>query len=156
MLGVAVLVAFAPLAHAGTCSNAQINQAFTAVILRPPNGSGTSGECNPALYGSYTSLNDLEKKIVAYVNSHPSTPAPAPAPAAAASPYHLDGSYNIVDSGNRIVARAGTYNLIGEDGASLTAQKAASLIGQDGAGLTAGRSAMGVGSKPVFVVSKRR
>jgi hypothetical protein len=65
----------APVAAATGCHDPWINQAYTIVMLRPASGSGVSGECNPALYGGgqWSSLNDLEKKVVAY-----HTPQPAP------------------------------------------------------------------------------
>ena len=141
-------------AKAGTCSNTQINQAFTAVILRPPNGSGNSGECNPANYGgSWASMHDLQLRVVAYVN-HTPIPKAAPAPVAT-SAYHFDNSYNVLDSSNRLIARAGTYSLIGQDGAGITPQQAANIVSHDGGTMVPGRSTLGTGSRPVFVVNRR-
>ena len=64
VLGVAALFVAVPLAHAGTCSNAQINQAFAANRMTP-NGSGNSGDCNPNYYGagSWTSTADLQDRV---------------------------------------------------------------------------------------------
>ena len=62
------------------CNDPWIVQAYMMMILRPASGSGTSGECNPALYGGghWTSLNDLEAKVVAYHRPPAAAPAPSP------------------------------------------------------------------------------
>lgn len=55
-------------AHAaGTCKDPWINNAFTASMLRPPQGTGVNGECNPNLYSqsSWSSQQDLNSQVVA-------------------------------------------------------------------------------------------
>lgn len=73
----ALLIAFAglaivtPAAHAqgGRCSNNNINLAFNTALHRAPNGSGTSGECNPVNYGggAWSNQADLVKRVGAAV-----------------------------------------------------------------------------------------
>jgi hypothetical protein len=178
MVRVAALAAFAlgmstaAHAQAGKCSDPWINQAYTRVMLRPPVGSGVTGECNKNLYGggSWNSLDDLEKKIVAY--HHPSAPAPkalAPAPAASAG-LHLDRSLNLVNASGAIVAPANTFKLVNPSGAllnpsaivaqgggNIVAQGGGNIVAQGGGNIVAQgggnmRSLQSVDSKPVYVV----
>lgn len=45
------------------CVDIQISRAISDVAGRAPQGSQTSGECNPALYGKYTSYDDLKTRV---------------------------------------------------------------------------------------------
>jgi hypothetical protein len=53
-------------AQVKACSNAQLNQAFTAMTM-VPRGSGVTGDCNPNYYypgGPTWTLSDLEVRVV--------------------------------------------------------------------------------------------
>ena len=43
----------------GKCADARITQAYLELADRPARGTGTSGECNPAAYGTFTSAADV-------------------------------------------------------------------------------------------------
>jgi len=49
----------------GKCNDMRITQAYQEIFDRPARGSGTSGECNPANYGSFTSVADLMVQLAA-------------------------------------------------------------------------------------------
>jgi hypothetical protein len=52
------------VAAQGVCSDPALTSALTAVLARPPDGSGTSGECDPQLYGStWTSPLELMSRV---------------------------------------------------------------------------------------------
>jgi Ricin-type beta-trefoil lectin domain len=97
------------------CNDPWIGQIYAEAALgySKPQGSGTSGECSPALYGgSWSSLADLRSKIQNY--KHPK-PAPAPPPPPPAPPKVQPqtvsfGSGDIVnnDGGLCIDAEGGT------------------------------------------------
>jgi hypothetical protein len=65
------------------CSDPWIGEAYASEIGRTVNGSGTSGECNAGLYGSWGSFGALATNIKAYLarNAYkPVTPPVAPPP----------------------------------------------------------------------------
>ena len=71
LLVVAGIALATPAARAqgGHCSNNNINLAFNTALHRAPNGSGVSGECNPANYGggAWSNQNDLVRRVGAAV-----------------------------------------------------------------------------------------
>lgn len=154
----------------GACSNPAINKAYTAVVLRPAIGSGVSGECNPSLYGSWSSQHELELKVVALANRN-GTNGPAHTPVApvvsvpASYAWYVDPRQNLIDNATKsVLATAGTWDLrnpdgtavslIAQGGGNLVAQGGGNLIAQGGGNLAGQRSLQSVGGKKVFIIKK--
>jgi len=149
-----LLFSFPSAAHAqgGSCHDPWINQAYNKDFHRAPSGSGTSGECNPNLYGGGSWPNDAVLSDLVLHSKDCSDPwigqiysalysrRPSGAECSASSYGGSWSSYNDLTSkiqGYQARARAGVPPAAASRPSSspAAATRGGGLISQDGGGL---------------------
>lgn len=102
------------------CQDPWIAQAVYDAHGRMPRGSGTSGECNPYLYGAnWSGYPDLKNRVQGSINT------------LQAQSITFSNSGSLVSGGVALTAA----RLIGPDGGTLIGLDGAGVISRDGAGL---------------------